>query len=44
MEGQQRINSALPGAPRIEIRADTPVIAMHRLVEQFAARERAAAR
>ncbi|HVA14858.1 MAG TPA: aromatic ring-hydroxylating dioxygenase subunit alpha [Stellaceae bacterium] len=43
MEGQQRINSALPNAPRIEIRGDTPVIAMHRLVEQFATRERAGA-
>ena len=40
MEGQQRINSLLPDAPRIEIRADTPVVAMHRLVEQAAARER----
>jgi phenylpropionate dioxygenase-like ring-hydroxylating dioxygenase large terminal subunit len=43
MEGQQRVNSMLPDAPRIEIRADTPVVAMHRLVEQFAARERAGA-
>ena len=40
MESQQRINSAMPDAPRIEIRADTPVVAMHRLIEQFAARER----
>src|SRR5262249_18409397 len=44
MEGQQRINSALPNAPRIEIRADTPVIAMHRLVEQYAVREAEMAR
>ncbi len=40
MEGQQRINSAMPNAPRIEIRADTPVVAMHRLVEKFAAAEK----
>ncbi len=39
MEGQQRINAALPDASRIAIRADAPVIAMHRLVEEFAARE-----
>ncbi|HEY3918002.1 MAG TPA: aromatic ring-hydroxylating dioxygenase subunit alpha [Stellaceae bacterium] len=39
MEAQQRVNSLLPDAPRIEIRADTPVVAMHRLVEQYAARE-----
>jgi vanillate O-demethylase monooxygenase subunit len=39
MEGQQRINSMLPDAPRIEIRCDVPVVAMHRLVMQAAARE-----
>ncbi len=39
MEGQQRINSAMPDAPRIEIRVDAPVLAMRRLVEQFAAGE-----
>jgi phenylpropionate dioxygenase-like ring-hydroxylating dioxygenase large terminal subunit len=43
MEGQQRVNSMLPYAPRIEIRADTPVVAMHRLVEEFATKERALA-
>jgi vanillate O-demethylase monooxygenase subunit len=43
MEAQQRINTLLPNAPRVEIRCDTPVIAMHRLVEQVAARERAGA-
>lgn len=43
MEAQQRINTLLPNAPRVEIRCDTPVIAMHRLVEQFAAKERASA-
>ena len=42
MEGQQRTNSAMPDAPRIEIRADTPLIAMHRLIEQYAAGESAA--
>ena len=41
MEGQQRINSALPAAPTIEIRADVPVLAMRRLVRQFAEREAA---
>jgi len=44
MEGQQRINSAKPDAPRTEIRADAPVIAMRRLVQQFAAAEQAAGR
>ena len=39
MEGQQRINSALPDAPTVEIRADVPVVAMRRLVRQFAAQE-----
>jgi vanillate O-demethylase monooxygenase subunit len=40
MEGQQRINSMLPNAPTVEIRCDVPVVAMHRLVQQAAARER----
>ncbi|HEV8016111.1 MAG TPA: aromatic ring-hydroxylating dioxygenase subunit alpha [Stellaceae bacterium] len=40
MEGQQRNNALLPDAPRIEIRCDVPVVAMHRLIEQAAARER----
>jgi vanillate monooxygenase len=39
MEGQQRTNTALPDAHRVAIRADAPVIAMHRLVEEFAASE-----
>jgi len=39
MEGQQRINSSLPDAPTIEIRADVPVVAMRRLVRQYAERE-----
>jgi len=39
MEGQQRINSARPDAPTIEIRADVPVVAMRRLVRQFAEQE-----
>jgi vanillate monooxygenase len=42
MEGQQRANTAQPEAPRIAIRADAPVIAMHRLVEEFRAAEAAA--
>jgi hypothetical protein len=40
MEGQQRVNSMLPDAPTVEIRCDVPVVAMHRLVVQAAARER----
>jgi hypothetical protein len=40
MEGQQRTNSMLPNAPTVEIRCDVPVVAMHRLVLQAAARER----
>jgi hypothetical protein len=39
MEGQQRINSMMPNAPTVEIRCDVPVVAMHRLVMQAAARE-----
>jgi len=42
MEGQQRINTARPDAPTIEIRADVPVVAMRRLVRQFAAQEETA--
>lgn len=42
MEGQQRINAAMPEAHRIAIRADAPVIAMHRLVEEALAGEAAA--
>jgi phenylpropionate dioxygenase-like ring-hydroxylating dioxygenase large terminal subunit len=41
MEGQQRINSARPDAPTMEIRADVPVLAMRRLVRQFAELEHA---
>lgn len=41
MEGQQRTNSAMPGARTVEIRADVPVVAMRRLVREFAAREQA---
>jgi vanillate O-demethylase monooxygenase subunit len=40
MEGQQRVNSMLPNAPTVQIRCDVPVVAMHRLVEEAAARER----
>lgn len=39
MEGQQRINTAMPFAPRVDIRADAPVVAMRRLVQQFMAAE-----
>ena len=42
MEGQQRINSALPNAATVEIRCDVPVVAMRRLVLQAAAEERGA--
>lgn len=41
MEGQQRINSTLADAPRVEIRCDVPVLAMHRLIERAVASERA---
>lgn len=43
MEGQQRTNMAMPDVSRVAIRADAPVIAMHRLIEEFAASEAEAA-
>jgi vanillate monooxygenase len=42
MEGQQRVNSALPDAPTIDIAIDAPPLAMRRLVREALAREGAA--
>jgi phenylpropionate dioxygenase-like ring-hydroxylating dioxygenase large terminal subunit len=42
MEGQQRVNDAMPNAPKVDINADAPHIAMRQLIRRLAAAESSA--
>jgi hypothetical protein len=42
MEAQQRVNDAMPSAPRIDINVDGPHLAMRQLIRRLVAEEQGA--